>query len=82
MTIKELRKAIEALPDDAEVMVNVEGTTCKPARLFGEMMITPHGYNHTVSGYAIVVDIDGEPHTIEGSKLTYKLDPYKPGGGR
>ena len=80
MKVSELRKAIEGIPDDAEVMVNIEGTTCKPARMFGEMIIAPAGYDHTVSGYAIVVDIDGEPHTIEGSKLTYKLDEYKPGG--
>ena len=64
MKVSELRKAIE-------------GTTCKPARMFGAMAIAPSGYNQTVSGYAIVVDIDGEPHQIEGSKMTYKLDESK-----
>lgn len=77
MKVSELRKAIEGIPDDAEVMVNIEGTTCKPARMFGAMAIAPSGYNQTVSGYAIVVDIDGEPHQIEGSKITYKLDESK-----
>lgn len=77
MKIHELRKAIEGLPDDAEVMVNIEGTICKPARMFGAMPVVPAGYKSTVSGYAIVVDLDGEPYKIEGSNLTYELDKSK-----
>jgi hypothetical protein len=74
MTIKELKLAIANIPDDAELMVNIQGTECKPAKVFGEMVIIPAGTQSTVSGYALVVDLEGVPHQIEGDKLTYKLD--------
>lgn len=77
MKVGELRKALEGISDDAEVMVNVEGTTVKPARMFGAMPITPAGYDNTISGYAIVVDIEGEEHKLEGRTLTYELDKSK-----
>lgn len=74
MTIGELKKAIANMPDASELMVNIQGTECKPAKVFAEMVISPSGMKSTHSGWALVVDLEGETHKIEGDRLTYKLD--------
>jgi hypothetical protein len=77
MTIGELKKAIENMPDESVLMVNIEGTECKPAKVFAEMVVSPAGMKSTHSGWALVVDLEGETHKIEGDRLTYKLDGSK-----
>lgn len=74
MKIAELKKIIVNIPDDAEVVVNISGTDCRPAKMFAQMCVGPSGMDGTLSGWALVVDLDGEKYKIENNKLTYKMD--------
>jgi hypothetical protein len=74
MKVSDLIQALEGVPLDTEIMVNVQGTECRPAKVFAQMAIAPSGSKAVVSGWAFVVDLEGEEHQIEGKNLTYKLD--------
>jgi hypothetical protein len=82
MTVGELKKLIASVPDDTVLMVNTHGLECKPAKVFAQMGISPAGMKITYSGWALVVDIEGETHKIEGDRLTYKTDESKHMGER
>jgi len=74
MKIKDLKEAIANLHDDAEIVVNYNGTECKRAGVLGEMMISPAGTKFTMTSWALVLEVEprGQILTLDGSKLVFK----------
>lgn len=76
MKIKDLKKIIENLHDDTDVIVNFSSTQCKQVHYVGEMMISPAGTKNTMSGWALLLEVDprGEILNLDGNRLVFPVE--------